>query len=102
MAATLEQQLADLCAMHGLTSIEISFTGGERPRADVYVRRGGRMQSDRLYGPSIAEAFADALTRLNGVEPIELTAFGSPALVVAAHEAGRLDPDPFYTKGTEQ
>lgn len=79
MTATLEQQLADLCAMHGLTSIEIAYTGGERPRADVYVRRGGKMQSDRLYGPSIAAAFADALTQLNAVEPVELQAFGVAA-----------------------
>lgn len=24
------------------------------------------------------------------------------AWIIAAHEAGRADPDPFYTKGTEQ
>ncbi|HKY80776.1 MAG TPA: hypothetical protein VJM09_04805 [Sphingobium sp.] len=26
----------------------------------------------------------------------------SPAWIIAAHEAGRADPDPFYTEGTEQ
>lgn len=76
---TLEQQLADLCKLHGLQSIEIAYTAGERPRADVYVRRGGKCKSDQLYGPSIAAAFADALTRLNNVEPVELQAFGVAA-----------------------
>ena len=79
MTASLEQQLADLCRIHGLKSIEIAYTAGESPRADVYVRRGGNMQSDRLYGPSIGAAFADAIARLNHVAPVELSAFGVAA-----------------------
>lgn len=77
MTATLDQQLIVLCRMHNLDSIEIAAvanTAGKRPRFDVYVRRGGKMQSDRLYGDSITAAFKDALERLERLEeaaPIE-------------------------------
>ena len=69
MTATLDQQLADLCAIHGLDRIEIIASKGGR--FDVYVARGGKCQSDRLFGSDLAAAFKDALIRLNEVDAVE-------------------------------
>jgi len=76
---TLEQQLSALCATHGLKSIEICYSAGERTRVDVYVRRGAKTHSDHLYGDNIDAAFKDALAYLNEDERVDLPAFGTAA-----------------------
>lgn len=74
MTATLEQQLADLAAIHGLEAITISsYTPKGRPRhVCVNVHRNGRHAADDLYtGESISAAFKRAMERLNDVSSVE-------------------------------
>lgn len=68
MTATLEQQLSDLCAIHGLEAISIStYAPKDSPvHVSVSVHRNGRVGSDDLYtGTSITAAFKRAMERLN-------------------------------------
>lgn len=81
MAATLEQQLADLCAIHNLEAITInSYRTDGRVHVSVSVHRNGRVGSDDLYtGTCITAAFKRAMERLNEVHvssfaPMEVAA----------------------------
>lgn len=68
MPATLDQQLADLCAIYGLEAITISsYAPKDRPgHVSVSVHRNSRSASDDLYtGDDITAAFKRALERLN-------------------------------------
>lgn len=79
MMNTLDQQLADLCAIHGLEAITInSYAPKDRPgHVSVCVHRNGRVASDDLYtGTDITAAFKRAMERLNEVHAPDFAPMG--------------------------
>lgn len=99
----LDQQLQDLCDIHGLTSVSIHAYNSPHGK-----HWGVNVHTDTAIGhaggrdKTTAELFAAAVLDLRARQGLSAPSEFAPLEVVSAHEAGRLDPDPFYTKGTAQ
>lgn len=102
MTATLDQQLQDLCDIHGLTAISIAANNAPHGRFfSVNVHAGAGLIGNAIGGKrGVADLFKAALLDLRAKQTITMPEL-APLEVVAAHEAGRTDPDPFF-EGDEQ